>query len=104
MDDDFDTPGALAVIFGAVRDARADPTRAPALAAAVRECCEEGLGLALTSEDEPVEIEVAELVLQRDAARSRGDFAAADSIRGKLQAMGYIVEDGPDGTIVRRAR
>ncbi len=104
MDDDFDTPGALAVIFGAVRDARADATRAPALAAAVRECCEQALGIALKSEDEPVEEETAELVVQRDAARSKGDFAAADSIRAKLQAMGYIVEDGPDGTLVRRER
>jgi len=104
MDDDFDTPGALAVIFGAVRDARADPSRAPALAAAVRECCERALGLALRADDEPVEKDVAEMVLQRDAARTKGDFAAADSIRAGLQAMGYVVEDGPEGTIVRRER
>jgi len=58
----------------------------------------------LRADDEPVEKEVAELVLQRDAARTKGDFAAADSIRGKLQAMGYVVEDGPEGTIVRRER
>jgi len=104
MDDDFDTPGALAVIFGAVRDARADQSRAPALAAAVRECCQEALGLVLRPEDEPIEKEAAHLVSERDAARSKGDFATADSIRAKLQAMGYIVEDGPDGTIARRAR
>jgi cysteinyl-tRNA synthetase len=44
------------------------------------------------------------MVLQRDAARTKGDFAAADSIRAGLQAMGYVVEDGPEGTIVRRER
>jgi cysteinyl-tRNA synthetase len=104
MDDDFDTPGALAVVFGAVRDARADPTRTAALAAAVRECCEGAFGLQLRSDDAPVEKEVADLVLQRDAARTRGDFQTADSIRAELQAMGYIVEDGPNGTIVRRER
>jgi cysteinyl-tRNA synthetase len=104
MDDDFDTPGALAVIFGAVRDARADPQRAPVLAAAVRECCEGALGLPLPSGEEAIEKEVADLVAQRDAARSRGDWAAADSIRSKLQAMGYVVEDGPSGTVVRRDR
>ena len=104
MDDDFDTPGALAVIFGAVRDARADPSRAPALAAAVRECCEVALGLSLPSREEAVGKEVADLVAQRDAARTRGDWSAADSIRSELQEMGYIVEDGPNGTVVRRER
>jgi cysteinyl-tRNA synthetase len=105
MDDDFDTPGALAVVFGAVRDARLDPSRAPALAAAVRECCEEAFGLWLPSgEEEELGREVAELVAKRDAARARGDWGTADSIRSELQAMGYIVEDGPNSTVVRRER
>jgi cysteinyl-tRNA synthetase len=104
MDDDFDTPGALAVMFGAVRDARADASRASGLAAAVRECCEGALGLTLPSGPEAIGEEVAHLVAQRDAARSRSDWAAADSIRSELQALGYIVEDGPAGTVVRRDR
>ena len=33
---------------------------------------------------------------------ARGDWATADSIRSELQEMGYIVEDGPGGTLVRR--
>jgi cysteinyl-tRNA synthetase len=102
MDDDFDTPGALAVVFGAVRDARADPARAPALAAAVRTCCEGALGLSLPSGEETVGTGVARLVAERDEARTRKDWAQADSIRSKLQAMGYVVEDGPDGAVVRR--
>ncbi len=102
MDDDFDTPGALAVVFGAVRDARADPARAPALAAAVRTCCEGALGLSLPSGEETVGTDVAGLVAQRDQARTRKDWARADSIRSGLQARGYVVEDGPEGTVVRR--
>jgi cysteinyl-tRNA synthetase len=102
MDDDFDTPGALAVVFGAVRDARLDASRAPALAAAVRECCEGALGLFLPSDEEPLGKEVMDLVANRDAARTRGEWATADSIRSELQAMGYLVEDSPEGTVVRR--
>ena len=102
MDDDFDTPGALAVIFGAVRDARLDVSRAPALAAAVRECCEGAFGLFLPWDEEPLGKGVTDLVAKRDAARGRGDWGAADSIRTELQDMGYVVEDGPDGTVVRR--
>jgi cysteinyl-tRNA synthetase len=102
LDDDFDTPNALAVVFGAVRDARAEPSRAPALAAAVRECCEGAFGLRLWGDEAPLGNEVLTLVGQRDVARAARDWAAADTIRGRLQVMGYVVEDGPQGTIVRR--
>ncbi|MGP8204575.1 MAG: cysteine--tRNA ligase [Acidimicrobiales bacterium] len=102
IDDDFDTPGALAVVFGAVRDARAEPVRAPALAAAVRECCEGAFGLRLWSEEAPLGPDVVALVALRDRARDDKDWAAADSIRAKLQDMGFVVEDGPHGTVVRR--
>jgi cysteinyl-tRNA synthetase len=34
---------------------------------------------------------------QRDAARKRKDFAAADAIRDELQGAGVLVEDTPRG-------
>ena len=34
---------------------------------------------------------------QREAARGRGDYAAADSIRDTLENTGVLVEDTPDG-------
>ena len=104
MDDDLNTTDALAVIFGAVRDARAHPSRAPALAAAVRECCEKALGLALAPGEEALDSHVASLVAERDAARARRDWAKADAIRAELQGLGYVVEDTPAGTRVRRER
>ncbi|MGO9659286.1 MAG: cysteine--tRNA ligase [Acidimicrobiales bacterium] len=104
MDDDLDTPGALAVVFGAVREARAEPARASALAAAVRACCEGAFGLPLRGDEGPVGDEVLALVAQRDAARARRDWAAADTLRARLQALGFVVEDGPQGTVARRER
>ncbi len=104
LDDDFDTPGALAVVFNAVREARAEPARAPALAAAVRECCQGAFGLRLWGGEAPVSDEVLALVAQRDAARAARDWSAADTIRDRLQVVGFVVEDGPQGTIVRRER
>jgi cysteinyl-tRNA synthetase len=101
MDDDFDTPGALAVVFVAVKDARANPDRAPALAAAVRQCCQAALGLCLRADEQPLSPEVVELVARRDAERAAGNFAAADLLRAQLQQMGYVVEDGPHGTVAR---
>ena len=34
---------------------------------------------------------------QREAARARGDYASADSIRDTLEDTGVVVEDTPEG-------
>jgi cysteinyl-tRNA synthetase len=41
---------------------------------------------------------VASVVQQRNAARARKDFAAADAIRDQLAAAGVLIEDTPAGT------
>jgi cysteinyl-tRNA synthetase len=38
---------------------------------------------------------------ERDAARAARDFAAADQLRDRLDAMGLEVMDTPEGTKVR---
>jgi cysteinyl-tRNA synthetase len=40
---------------------------------------------------------VAVALEQRQAARARKDYAAADSIRDQLAAAGVMVEDTPQG-------
>jgi cysteinyl-tRNA synthetase len=40
---------------------------------------------------------IAALLEQREAARARKDFAAADSIRDRITAMGISIEDTPQG-------
>jgi cysteinyl-tRNA synthetase len=39
---------------------------------------------------------------ERDEARAERDWAKADAIRDALVADGWIVEDAPDGTRLRR--
>jgi cysteinyl-tRNA synthetase len=47
--------------------------------------------------------EIERLVREREQARERKDYAAADRIRGLLDARGIVLEDGPAGTQWRKA-
>ena len=106
MDDDLDTPQAIALVFDTVRRANTaidngDLTTSAALAAAVFEMCG-AMGLVLKSTSD-VDVEATEMASQLDAARAAKDFAVADRLRGELQSRGYVVETTKDGTRVRRA-
>ena len=46
--------------------------------------------------------EIEALIQQRLDARKAKDWAAADAARDRLNEMGIVLEDGPQGTIWRR--
>jgi cysteinyl-tRNA synthetase len=105
MDDDLDTPGAMAVVFDAVTRANAaadvaDIGRARALAAAVLSACR-AVGLELRA-DEEVPDDIAAQVRALDAARAAKDYDVADTLRAALLAEGWVVESHAGGTTVRR--
>jgi cysteinyl-tRNA synthetase len=106
MDDDFDTPAAVAVLQRLRRDANTalDDGRvddAALLIATVRSVAS-ALGLELTGATLQIESDVADLVAQRDAARAAKDWAGADRIRDELLALGIVLEDTPNGTVWRQ--
>ena len=107
MDDDLDTPAAVAQLFGLVTEGNTaldagDTARAAAAAAAVTEICR-AVGLELDAGGSDVPEEVLALAQQRDRARADRDFATADAIRDALVADGWVVEDTAAGTQVRPA-
>lgn len=105
MDDDLDTPTAMALVFDTVRRANValdagDAASAAPLAAAVSAMLSAvGLRLAVAVE---VPDEVLAAAAQLDSARAARDFATADAIRAELQEAGWTVETTRDGTTVRR--
>lgn len=107
MDDDLQTPRALAIVFRAVTDgntaiAAGDEAGAGAFAATVRALAG-AVGLELDEgADEELPVEVAELVARRDDARRERRWADADAAREALADSGWLVEDTSDGTKVRR--
>ncbi|MFZ0256944.1 MAG: cysteine--tRNA ligase [Gammaproteobacteria bacterium] len=120
MDDDFNTPEALAVLFDLAREINRvrgdDALTAGRLAATLR-----GLGelLGLLQSDPDIYLqslppsqEAAELSRQaiehlidlRNAARRDKDWARADRIRADLKARGILLEDGAAGSTWRREK
>jgi cysteinyl-tRNA synthetase len=106
MDEDLDTPGALAGIFELVTAAHTaadagDTAQGRRLAhsAAVLAAA---LGVEFDGAASEVDDETARLVAERDGARAARDFARADALRDELVALGWTVEDTPGGTAVRR--
>ena len=106
MDDDMDTPGALAGIFELVTAAHSaadagdeDDAQHLAHTAAVLAAA---LGLAVRGGAAEIDEAAAKLVAERDEARGAKDFARADALRDELVALGWTVEDTPSGTAIRR--
>ncbi|CAM3900694.1 cysteine--tRNA ligase [Avibacterium endocarditidis] len=113
MDDDFNTPNAISVLFEMAREINKlkgeDKTKANQLAARLRELGDilgllqqdpESFLQAGADDDEVAKIEA--LIKQRNEARAAKNWAAADEARNQLNAMGIVLEDGPNGTTWRK--
>jgi cysteinyl-tRNA synthetase len=105
MDNDLDTPAAMALVFDTVRRANiatdsGKDAAVPAMRAAVIELLE-SLGLSLSSGDDNDDDIIAK-GRALDEARAAKDFVTADAIRIELQNLGYLVETFKEGTRIRR--
>jgi cysteinyl-tRNA synthetase len=84
LDDDFNTPEALALLHG-WRD---------------HELLRRGLelfGLGSLAESEEAPADVVKLAEARQVARAAGDFAEADRLRDEIATLGWEVRDRPGG-------
>ena len=105
MDNDLDTPAAMALIFDSVRRANTafdagDVARAATLRSAVLEMTQ-AVGIELSAGDD-IDDEIRSKATALDAARAAKDFATADAIRDELQSLGFVVETSKEGTRIRR--
>ncbi|MGB2765556.1 MAG: DALR domain-containing protein, partial [Propionicimonas sp.] len=112
MDDDLGTPGAMATLFGAIREGNTaldagNLEAASGAYVAVRSmlgvlgldpAAPEWAGGGTADDLRPVvDGLVAALLDQRQQARARKDFAAADAMRDRLTEVGLKIEDTPHG-------
>ena len=114
MDDDFNTPEALPVLFELAKELNrvkdSDTEQAGKLAYVLRSVAEV-LGVAQQdpeaflqggqADDEVAHIEA--LIAKRNEARASKDWAAADEARDALNALGVVLEDSAGKTTWRKA-
>lgn len=115
LNDDLNTPKALAALFELTREANRETDRARRLE--IAKSLRAGaslLGLLETDPDawfidadDSGSLEAAEidqLVSERERVRAERNFAEADRIREQLEKAGVLIEDSSDGPRWRRAR
>ena len=108
MDDDLNTPDALAALFDFVREIN---TLAPQSSRAALEAAADAfdaltgvLGILYNRKKDEIPADILALVDERAAAKKAKDWARADAIRAELTEKGYVVEDTPKGPKVSRAK
>jgi len=110
MDDDFNTPEALALLFELVKEINKAPDKSTQLVDLLKDLA--GLlGLLQQSPEAFLQgatvpgvsaEEVEALIAARNAARAAKDWAKADQLRDELIANGILLDDGREGTTWRR--
>ncbi len=94
---DFNTPEALSVLNEWIREANGASSDSPPGDGHLREMLGV-LGLeTLLAAVEQAPADVRDLAQRRERARGAGDFAAADSLREEIVALGWEVRDGAGG-------
>jgi len=109
MDDDFNTADAISVIFELVRESNTIAANAAPSKEFARETLKvfnelvDVLGLIYgEADDKSLDDEVEALINARQTARAEKNWAEADKIRDKLNEMGIILEDTPQGVKWKR--
>ncbi len=110
MDDDFNTPIAVAILFDLARElnkCKSDKVRAGELAGTLKELAAvlgilqddpDGFLKGGNADESLSEDEINRQIQARIAAKNNKDWAKADEIRDQLKAQGIIVEDIAGGT------
>ena len=96
IENDLNTPEALAVVWKLVKDESVSPAGKYATLLDF----DKVLGLDLENNEfeiKDIPVEVQELLVERESARIAGNYQKADELRKKIKSLGFIVEDTATG-------
>jgi cysteinyl-tRNA synthetase len=100
LDDDFDTPNALASLFDLVREVNIKGKPGKRVFALMKEL--DQLFDFMTFDEGTIDKEIEALVQKREDARKKKDFRLADKIRDEISSKGFVLEDTADGVRVKK--
>ena len=100
LNDDLNTPKALAILWDVLKN----PTLSPHTKLTLLFTYDNVLSLNLKNAAKHAKIpaSVAALLKERELCRTRKQFMQADALRKKIQALGWSVEDMPEGPRARK--
>lgn len=112
LNDDFNVPEAMSLLFDMTRELNRQRTDNPVVAAELAGLLKEyGAVLGILEQDPDAFLrggdsddiaQIEALIAERNAARADRDWARADAARDALTAMGIVLEDTAEGTLWRR--
>ncbi len=111
MNDDLDTPKAIALMWEIVKDPALSPGEKVATLKEIDSILDVGLSddvsdvvreLGIVGKDE-VPAEVQDLIAQREIARATHNWNESDRLREAINLKGYVVEDTPQGQKISKS-
>lgn len=108
LDDDFNTPKALAALFELVRKGN---SRMSQNSIRPEEACQildfltnvnKIFGIIPEKKYETIPQDILDLAEKREQLRERGDWLEADILRTEIENKGYIIKDTPKGPLVNK--
>lgn len=105
MDDDLNTAEAIGAVFEYIRGINLAFENGGSKKNAVQalEALDKTLEvLGLRPQEESVPESIKEMAAQRQEARARKDFAAADALRAEIAALGYEIKDTAEGVKINK--
>ena len=113
LDDDFNTPIALSILFELAKAVNLQRDQDIDQANALSQLLQKlggYIGILQTDADsflkrgvDLADEDIDAKIKQRDEAKANKDFALSDQIRGELTKLGIVLEDSADGTTWRRS-
>jgi cysteinyl-tRNA synthetase len=100
LDDDFDTPNALADLFDFVREINIKGKPGKRVFALMKEL--DMLFDFMTFDEGAIDKEIEALVQKREDARKKKDFKLADKLRNEISSKGFVLEDTADGIRIKK--
>ncbi len=105
LEDDFNTPKALAIIFNLISSTQKDIWNlSPKNAAIIAQFIKKQLNV-FEIELKPVKIpsKIGQLAKNREKFRVNKHFIQSDQLRNQIEVLGYKIEDTPFGPFVRKS-